>query len=67
MKWLRGGNDRELAATQYSTRESAFARKERVERKATRARRARGVARAAKAGEAWEDSVRAGGGNRWGG
>lgn len=54
--WLRGGNDRELAATQYKGRESASDR-------AARRRRERhhsgSATRAAREGQAWEDRDRA--------
>ncbi|MFE7072689.1 hypothetical protein ACFU96_21665 [Streptomyces sp. NPDC057620] len=47
--WLRGGNDRELAATQYAGRESATDRAARLRRERHHARVARDGDRAGRA------------------
>lgn len=53
--WLGGGNDRQLADTQYSGRESASDRAARERRASHR----RNVTQAARQGQAWEDRDRA--------
>jgi hypothetical protein len=62
------GNDRKMAATNYSGRESATAKKQRKDTEASNRRRAghrnRGAADAARRGQAWEDSGRQFGGRR---
>ena len=55
--WLKGGNDRQLAATSYSgpsASETADRKKQAKDRKT----RAKDVAKAARAGQAWEDEDR---------
>lgn len=54
LSWLVGGNDRQLAETQYSGRESASARAARKRRQD----RSRSVAKAAAAAERWEQKDR---------
>jgi hypothetical protein len=59
--WLLGGNDRELARTQYSERESATdraARRGRSPRSATFGAPSRNSREAARRGQAWEDADR---------
>jgi hypothetical protein len=59
--WLRPGNDRQLAADQYSDRESASsrsARRERAPRSQTFGRASRNTREAARQGQAWEDKER---------
>lgn len=62
------GNDRKMAATDYSGRESASAKKQRKETEASARRRAGhrngGAQRAADQGQAWEDGGRTHGGRR---
>lgn len=55
MRSLAPGNDRELAATQYASRESASDRAARLRREN---HRTKGVGRAAKAEQAWESKDR---------
>ncbi|MFD8027835.1 hypothetical protein ACFV3F_03595 [Streptomyces sp. NPDC059717] len=55
LSWLGGGNDRQLADSQYSGRESATdraARKRRIDH------RTKGARRAAAAGDRWEQKDR---------
>lgn len=54
LSWLGGGNDRELAKTQYKGRESASASAARSRSQGHR----RNVTKAARAGQAWEDRDR---------
>lgn len=60
------GNDRKMAASDYSGRESASDRKARKETERSASRRAGhrtgGAQRAARQGQAWEDSTRSFGG-----
>lgn len=54
--WLRPGNDRQLAATQYAGRESAT---DRAARKRREKYHAGSATRSARKGQAWEDRNRA--------
>ncbi|MEU2487095.1 hypothetical protein ABZ593_21110 [Streptomyces sp. NPDC012617] len=54
--WLNGRNDRQLATTTYPLRESATARKERLE--GVRVKPGKTAQAAARAGQAWEDEDR---------
>ena len=59
LSWLFGGNDHELAATQYEGRESASsraARRERAPRSSTFGKPSRNTTEAARRGQAWEDA-----------
>ncbi|MFJ8784986.1 hypothetical protein [Streptomyces sp. NPDC102476] len=61
LSWLFGGNDRELAETQYAGRESASsraARRERAPRSRTFGRPDRTSRDADRRGQAWEDAER---------
>ncbi|MET9321942.1 hypothetical protein ABZX75_17370 [Streptomyces sp. NPDC003038] len=58
LSWLKGGNDRELAAAKYAGRESASDRATAKRQAKTRARRAREVREADRAGQAWEAAER---------
>jgi hypothetical protein len=62
LSWLFGGNDRELAETQYADRESASnraARRDRAPRSSTFGKPDRTSRDAARRGQAWEDTDRA--------
>lgn len=61
LSWLFGGNDHELAATQYEGRESASsraARRDRAPRSNTFGKPSRTTRDAARQGQAWEDADR---------
>ncbi|MGW6416322.1 hypothetical protein [Streptomyces sp. NPDC055055] len=58
LPWLRGGNDRTLAASSYAGRESATDRAAAKQRSKTLTRRAADIRRADRAGEAWEAEER---------
>ncbi|MFJ8538144.1 hypothetical protein [Streptomyces sp. NPDC093591] len=55
LSWLGGGNDRQLAADRYASRESASDKAARKRRSGHR----RSIAEAAAAGEKWERKDRA--------
>jgi len=60
LSWLFGGNDHELAETQYEGRESASdraARRERAPRSSTFGRPSRNNREAAREGQEWEDDL----------
>jgi len=54
LSWLGGGNDHELARTQYADRESATDSAARADR----ARRSRAADKADRKGQAWADKQR---------
>ncbi|BBA98305.1 hypothetical protein RVR_4438 [Actinacidiphila reveromycinica] len=56
--WLTGGNDRQLATTQYAGRESASDTAAAKRQAKQRKQRAKSVTAAARAGQAWEDQDR---------
>lgn len=55
LSWIGGGNDRELAETQYADREPASDRAARVPRSKTFGKPSRTSTEAADKGQAWED------------
>ncbi|MGA5497762.1 hypothetical protein ACPCSP_25700 [Streptomyces cinereoruber] len=58
LAWLRGGNDRDLAATHYADRTSATEQAAEARRAKERARRARDADKAGRAGQAWQEADR---------
>ncbi|MFD4315037.1 hypothetical protein [Streptomyces sp. NPDC058548] len=58
LDWLKGGNDRQAAASGYAGRESASDAANRKQRAKAQKQRAKDIAKAAHAGQAWEDNDR---------
>lgn len=61
MRWLFGGNDRQLASSSYADRESASEKAAAKARAKQLARRQKDIWKAADAAEAWEAADR----RRW--
>ncbi|MEU0275513.1 hypothetical protein [Streptomyces sp. NPDC006307] len=58
LAWIKGGSDRQLAATRYAGKQSATDRAAAKRQAKARARQQAGVREAARAGEAWEQNER---------
>ncbi|MFC7791348.1 hypothetical protein [Streptomyces cinereoruber] len=58
LAWLRGGHDRDLAATHYAGRKSATEQAAEARQAKERAKRARDADKADRAGQAWQEADR---------